>query len=190
VRSGRLATAAVAVTALIVMLVWLFGVQGFAPVPTVTPAPFLSPSAPVGTTPPSPTPPPTAAPTTAVVCTGELVALPSALAADPCPDAIAAVELAVAPVRLPIQRIVIQPGPFYCDVLWPGVGSPRVCAGVMVRPGQFMHAWASFAGSTKVAAVALGLDLPDDVAAPGATRPPWNATLVSVETPPSGWVMP
>jgi hypothetical protein len=116
--------------------------------------------------------------------------LPSALAGDPCPGAILAVELAVAPVRLPIRRVVIEPGPFYCDVLWPGVGSPRVCAGFMVRPGQFMHAWASFVGSTKVAAVALGLDFPEDVNAPDATRPPWNATLVTVETPPAGWVLP
>jgi hypothetical protein len=125
-----------------------------------------------------------------VSCTQDSGPLPPALATDPCPDAVFAVELAVAPVRLPIERIVIEPGPFYCDVIWPGVGTPRVCAGVSVRPGQFMHAWASFVGSREVAAVALGLDLPDDINAPGATRPPWNATLVAVETPPAGWVMP
>jgi len=130
------------------------------------------------------------APTPAVSCAGEVTPLPSLLASDPCPDAILAVQLAVAPVRLPIERLVVEPGPFYCDVLWPGIGSPAACFGVSVRPGQFMHGWASFRGSDEVAAVMLGLDLPDDLGAPGATRPPWHATLVTVETPPAGWVMP
>jgi hypothetical protein len=130
------------------------------------------------------------APTATVSCTRETTPLPIALAEDPCPGAIIAVELAVAPVRLPIERIVVEAGPFYCDVLWPGVGTPSGCFGVLVRPGQFMHAWASFIGSEKVAAIALGLNLADDLNAPGATRPPWNATLATVEVPPAGWVMP
>lgn len=112
------------------------------------------------------------------------------LASDPCPEAIVAVQLAVAPVRLPSERIVIEPGPFYCDVIWPGVGSPRTCSGYAARPGQFMHAWISFRGSAVVAAVMLGLNLPEDLEAPGATRPPWHATLVAVEVPPAGWAMP
>ena len=53
-----------------------------------------------------------------------------------------------------------------------------------------MHAWVSFVGSVDMAAVMLGLDLPADVEDPVATRPPWNATVVTVETPPDGWVMP
>ena len=178
----RLATAAVAATALVVILVWLFGVRGLTPVPTLTPAPFV-PSAP----PPAAATP---APTTTVSCAREPGPLPAALAGDPCPDAVLAVELAVAPARLPVRRIVIEPGPFYCDDLWPGVGTPRLCYGPLVRPGQFMHAWASFVGSGEIAAVALGLDLSDDLDAPSATRPPWHATLVALQTPPAGWVMP
>ena len=129
-------------------------------------------------------------PTLRVTCTAEAQPLPSALASDPCPAAIIAVELSVAPALLPIQRIVIEPGPFFCDLIWPGVASAPACYGPMVRPGQFMHAWVSFGKSSKVAAVMLGLDLPDDLDAPGATRPPWSATLVKVEIPPTGWVMP
>jgi hypothetical protein len=125
-----------------------------------------------------------------VRCTPETGSLPALLASDPCPSADLAVELAVAPVRLPIERVVIEPGPFFCDVIWPGVGSPRICRGAAVLAGQFMHAWVSFVGSDKVAAVMLGLDLPDDLDAPGATRPPWHATLVATEVPPAGWVMP
>ena len=148
--------------------------------------------------PPNPVPPhavetgraPSAAPTARVECAAETGPLPSALASDPCPGAILAVDLAVAPVRLPIDRMVIEPGPFYCDVVWPGVGSMPPCYVPNVRPGQFMHAWVSFVHSSNVAAVMLGLDLPDDLDAPGATAPPWNATLVTVEIPPDGWVMP
>ena len=148
--------------------------------------------------PPNPVPPhavetgptPSPAATARVDCTAETFPLPSALASDPCPAATLAVELAVAPVRLPIERIVIEPGPFYCDVIWPGATSTPPCYGPSVRPGQFMHAWATFAKSSKVAAVMLGLDLPDNLDAPGATRPPWNTTLVKVEIPPDGWVLP
>ena len=142
---------------------------------------------------PAPTPGPTAAPSAAgpsVRCTPEAGSLPAILASDPCPDAVLAVELAVAPVRLPVDTIVIEPGPFYCDVVWPGVASPPACYGPIVRPGQFMHAWVSFVRSDEVAAVMLGLDLPDNLDQPGATRPPWQATLVTVEVPPAGWVMP
>jgi len=188
VSAGRLAVAAIALTIVVVGIVWLLGDSRPAPNPTTVPTTASGLASP-GII-PTPTAAPTPAPTTAVSCTREAGPLPSALASDPCPDAVLAVELAVATVRLPIERIVLEPGPFYCDVLWPGVGSPVVCYGVMVRPGQFMHAWASFIGSEKVAAIALGLDLPDDLTSPGATRPPWNATLAAVEVPPAGWVMP
>ena len=125
-----------------------------------------------------------------VRCEPERSPLPSVLSNDPCPGAAFAVSLAIAPVRLPAKLIVIEPGPFYCDVIWPGVASPPACYGPIVRPGQFMHAWVSFTGSDKVAAVMLGLDLPNDLNLPGATRPPWSATLVAAEVPPAGWVMP
>ena len=41
-----------------------------------------------------------------------------------------------------------------------------------------------------VGAFAAWLNLPDDLDEPGATRPPWSTTLVTVEVPPDGWVMP
>jgi hypothetical protein len=129
-------------------------------------------------------------PSRLVACHGESQPLPSVLAGDPCRSAIVAVELAVAPLGRPIARIAIEPGPFYCDILWPGFQSPPPCYASFVRPGQFMHAWVSFTSSDEVAVVALGLDLPADLDLPGATRPPWNATLVQVEVPPAGWVMP
>jgi hypothetical protein len=109
---------------------------------------------------------------------------------DPCPEAITAVELAVAPVRLPITGVVIEPGPFFCDDVWPGAGSDPPCYGPMVRPGQFMHAWVSFERSQRVAAVALGRDFPIEPGSPQPSAPPWNATLVTVEVPPADWSAP
>jgi hypothetical protein len=109
---------------------------------------------------------------------------------DPCPAATLAVQLAVAPVRLPLTRIVIEPGPFFCDNVWPGAGSPVPCYGPNVQPGQFMHAWVSFAQSPEVAAVMLGRDLPPEIGSPAPTPPPWDATLVKVEVPPAAWRMP
>ena len=135
---------------------------------------------------PSPTPIPEAR----IDCHGEANPLPSILASDPCPDAITAVELAVAPVRLPIERIVLEPGPFFCDVVWPGAQTTSICPAIGFLPGQFMHGWVGFHGSAQVAAVMLGLDLPADIDAPGATRPPWHATVVQLVVPPAGWVMP
>lgn len=109
---------------------------------------------------------------------------------DPCPAVTVAVELAVAPVRLPIVRVVIEPGPFYCDDVWPGAGSEVPCYGPNVQPGQFMHAWVSFTGSPNVAAVMLGRNLPTEVGSPAPTPPPWTATLVRTEVPPADWSMP
>jgi hypothetical protein len=108
---------------------------------------------------------------------------------DPCPEAIVAVELAVAPVRLAIRRVVIEPGPFYCNDVWPGAGSEAACYGPFVRPGQYMHAWVTFNGSDEVAAVMLGRDFPAEQASPEPTVGPWSATLVTVEVPPDNWVM-
>ena len=145
--------------------------------------------APGETATPIPTPTPTPVPEPRIDCHGDAEPLPSMLQTDPCPNAIVAVELAVAPVRLPIERIVLEPGPFYCDLIWPGGQSAGPCFGPMVRPGQYMHGWVWFRGSDKVAAVMLGLDLPDDLDQPGATRPPWHATLVATEVPPAGFVV-
>lgn len=92
---------------------------------------------------------------------------------------------------MPIDRIVVEPGPFYCNVIWPGVQTVPICrGGYSVSPGQFMHAWVSFQDSPKVAVVMMGLDLPEPIRNPGRTRPPWQTTLVTVEIPPTGWVMP
>ncbi len=124
-----------------------------------------------------------------IACRADPAPLPSYLADDPCPSAILAVQIAVAPVRLPIERMAIEPGPLFCDVIWEGLGSPPICYGSIFRPGQFMHAYVRFAGSARIAVVMLGLDLPIDDA-PAATRPPWSATLVTVEVPPAGWMMP
>jgi hypothetical protein len=146
---------------------------------------------------PSPAARPTAAGTDTVVaataqvdCRREVVRSPRYLTGDPCPSAVLAVEAAVATVRLPILRMVILAGPLYCDVVWEGYGSPAACFGQLVRPGEYMHAYVSFGDSKKVAAVMLGLDLPADDSDPTATRPPWLTTLVALDVPPSGWVMP
>ena len=109
---------------------------------------------------------------------------------DPCPGAIVAVELAVVPVHLPMERIVIESGPFFCDVIWPGATTAPACFGTLVIPGQYMHAWVRFVRSDQVAAVMLGRDLPADLTVPATTPLPWNATLVTVEVPPAGWGMP
>lgn len=142
---------------------------------------------------PSPQPSTTAGPTLEPVevrCTPESATVPPALAGDPCPGATTAVELAVAPVRLPVDRVVIEPGPFFCDVIWPTASAPPACFGVLVVPGQFMHAWVSFQRSNEIAAVMLGRNLPRDLSSPAAAPLPWAATLVRVEVPPAGWVMP
>lgn len=138
----------------------------------------------------SPTAAPTPGPTATVACREEPGDLALALTKPACPTAILAVALAVAAVPMPIERIVIEPGPFYCDVLWPGVQTVPVCRGYSVSPGQFMHAWVRFRGSPEVAVVMMGLDLPEPVRDPERTRPPWHTTLVTIEIPPTGWVMP
>ncbi len=105
---------------------------------------------------------------------------------DPCPLAIAAVRAVVAPLGLPVARLVLQPDPF-CGGPWP-VGSPPVCFGVMVILGTTMHGWVSFTGSDKVAAVSLRLQGAMDPSPP--PKPTWVATIEAFEVPPAGWMMP
>jgi hypothetical protein len=148
-----------------------------------TPSPSVSPALP-SIEPVSPS-----EPAITIACHPDTPTQP-ALQGDPCPGAITAVELTVAPVRLAIERIVIEPGPFTCDVIWPGAQSAPACFVPAVIPGQYMHAWATFLRSDKVAAVMLGRDLPEDLSVPATAPLPWNATLVAIEVPPTGWEMP
>jgi hypothetical protein len=106
---------------------------------------------------------------------------------DPCPSAILAVRSAIAGLGLP-TTIVVQPGRFYCGVIWPGVGSPPAClGGPAIEPGREMRAWVAFAGSSKVAAVALLRDL---AASPAASPGPWLTNVFAFQVPPEGWVLP
>ena len=148
---------------------------------------LASPTAPAG----RPTPIPTVN-RSFVQCSAEVVEQPVMLAGDPCDSALAAVTTALDDVGLPIEEVILESRPFYCDVIWPGVATPPpgCSGGFAALPGQYMHAWVSFRGSDVVAAVLLGLNLPDDPDQPGATRPPWSTTVVAVEVPPAGWVMP
>jgi hypothetical protein len=106
---------------------------------------------------------------------------------DPCPLAIAAVRAVVAPLGLPVARMVLQPQPFDCGDLWP-VGSPAVCPGPFVITGTTMHGWVTFVGSDKVAAVSLRLQGAMDPSPPPS--PMWIATMEAFEVPPAGWMMP
>ena len=169
----------------------LLALVGAACAPTI-PQPSPSAIAATQASLPAPTTPTTPEPSHSIdiACTPERAEVVPALLGDPCPGAIAAVELAIAPVRRPISRIVIEPGPFYCDDVWPGAGSQRPCYGVLVLPGQYMHAWAAFERSGEIAAVMLGRDIPTNLEVPAADPLPWSATLVTVEVPPAGWSMP
>jgi hypothetical protein len=159
--------------------------------PTVSPSPTQTAITPnPSTASPAPTVPALpSVPAISITCRAQSAPQP-ALGGDPCPGAITAVELVVAAVRLPVERIVIDPGPFYCDVIWPGVQTPPACFGTLVFPGQYMHGWVRFLRSEEIAVVMLGRDLPADLNVPAATPLPWMATLVAVEVPPAGWVMP
>ena len=96
----------------------------------------------------------------------------------------------MAGVGLPLAWLVVGPGPFYCDVIWEGAASVRPCYGPAVRPGQYMHAWVGFGGTERIAAVALGRNLPPDEELATADPIPWRATLLAVEIPPGGWSKP
>jgi hypothetical protein len=159
----------------------------FSPPPTAAPSPAPAPS--VSASSPGPSVSlPTSTPTETVICVPETGPLPSALG-DPCPSAIAAVRTVVEPLGEPIARIYLQPGPF-CGGLWPGVGSPPICFGVLVLPGSTMHGWVRFSGTDKVAAVTLHRDVfPVSEAIPSPV-PPWTASLAAFTVPPAGWSMP
>jgi hypothetical protein len=123
-----------------------------------------------------------------VICVPETGPLPSGLAGDQCPSAIAAVRTVVEPLGEPIVRIYLQPG-LFCGGFWPGVGSPPVCYGVAVLPGSTMHGWVSFSGTDKVAALTLFRDVPVSGVIPSPI-PPWTASVVAFIVPPAGWSMP
>jgi hypothetical protein len=107
---------------------------------------------------------------------------------DPCPSAAMAVQAVVARFGYPVTRIVIQPGRFFCGVLWPGVQSMPAClGGPATAPGGAMYGWVAFAGTTKVAAVSLVRDVPTT---PGASPGPWVAFVNSYDVPPAGWLVP
>jgi len=108
--------------------------------------------------------------------------------ADECPSAIVTFD-AVAARLGSIARIRIDPDPFQCGDLWPGVGSPPLCFGPMILPGRAMHGWASFVGTDKVAAIALGRSAIGPYSV-GASFGPWQGSLEAFVVPPAGWVMP
>ena len=69
---------------------------------------------------------------------------------DSRPSALAAVRAAVALLGLPIAEVYIQPGIFWCGVLWPRFQSMPPCAGISVVPGASMHGWVAFAGTARL----------------------------------------
>jgi hypothetical protein len=161
-----------------------------APSPSAqTPTATSTPAASATGTPAPVTPPPTATPPAETdVCVPEPMKTVY-IGGDPCPPAIAAARAVVAPLGLPIARIVLQPRPFACGRdLWPGVDSPMVCFGALVISGTTMHGWVSFTGSAKVAAVSLRLQ-PATGPSP-APSPMWVATIAAFQVPPAGWSMP
>jgi hypothetical protein len=149
-------------------------------------SPSARPTSEASSSPPAPTPLPLGP---AVTCVPELVILPSGGSmADECPTAIIAFEGVAARLGT-IARVRIEPGDFDCaGHLWPGVGSPPMCFGVLVLPGSAMHGWATFEGTDKVAAIALRRSpaSPYSVGAFG----PWLGSLAAFSVPPAGWVMP
>jgi hypothetical protein len=112
--------------------------------------------------------------------------------ADECPTAIVTLKTLAAQLGS-IVRIRIDPGPFECGELWPGVGSPPLCFGSAIFPGLTMHGWASFLGTSKVAAIALQRSsLQRSQVGPRVGPPfgPWQASIASFVVPPAGWLMP
>jgi hypothetical protein len=144
---------------------------------------------------PSPTPSatiPTRAlpvPSLAIACVTDAGGLPGHPIPDECPSAIVAFEAAVAPLGV-VTRIHIDPGPFECGDMWPGVGSVGVCPGLLLFPGRNMHGWASFAATDKVAAIALDRTPIGQNPATVTGFGPWVARVAAFEVPPAGWVMP
>jgi hypothetical protein len=166
-------------------LLGLVILAGCASTPSPTPSP--STASPASSPSPASSSSPAPAASALVTCLPETGPLPSGFGGDPCPSAIAAIRAVVAPLRLTIARLRIEPGPFECGDLWPGVGTPPACRPPVI-PGRDMHGWVSFVGTDRVAAVALVRQLPDGALA--STPGPWQATLLELEDPPGGWVMP
>ena len=158
------------------------------PVPTGTPTPSSTEAAlatptlhPTSPTSPTPSASSVASPSgESITCRAYPGPLPSGLQGDPCPSAVAAIRVLVASIARPIARIHIEPGPFSCGDLWPGVGSPNMCFGPIVIPGTSMHGWVSFVGTAKVAAIELHRT-------PGHS---WMAVRRAFVVPPAGWAMP
>jgi len=157
------------------------------PSPISTPVPTASAT-------PSPSPSPTPQPSPAISCQSwgpDL--LPSWLAADdPCPSAIAAVEVAVRPLAWPIARLSIGPGSFQCGQLWPGLPtSGPICLGVVVVPGTAMYGWVNFSDTEKMAAVQLHREVAGiEPSGPAPSVGLWQARVLAFAVPPSGWTMP
>jgi hypothetical protein len=158
-------------------------------IPTVSPVPTPSPPQPSVTAPtssPSPAPAESPEPSPSITCVQEITAGPAIPLGEPCVSAIPAVRAVVAPLGLPIVRMYVEPGPFQCGVIWPGLQSMSVCAGIPVIPGAQMHGWVAFTGTAKVAAVSLFRAPPEGTTPSG----PWQATIVAFGVPPTGWMMP
>lgn len=131
---------------------------------------------------------PTATPPAETVACVPEAAPTASIPADPCPLALAAIRNAVARFQLPIGRIVLQPEPFECGALWPGVASPLFCPLHVVLTGTTMHGWVGFTGSAKIAAVSLHFQ-PASGASP-VPSPTWTTFVAAFQVPPAGWVMP
>jgi hypothetical protein len=128
-----------------------------------------------------------------IVCISDQTDANGRSLADECPSAIAAVEVVVARLG-PVAQIRIDPGPFGCGELWPGVGSPIVCFGAAaIFPGLTMHGWVSFLGVSKVAAISLERSSLERSPVGARVGPPfgsWQARIVTFIVPPGGWMMP
>jgi len=162
-----------------------------APVRSPTPPPSQT-ASPASLATPSPAPSislsPSAAESPSISCISDQTDADGRPLADECPSAIVAVEALVARLG-PIAQIRIDPGPFECGDLWPGVGSPAMCFGAAIFPGLAMHGWASFLGTGKVAAIALQRSSLQRSRV-GPPFGPWQARIVTLVVPPAGWVMP
>ena len=96
----------------------------------------------------------------------------------------------MAPLKLPIARIVVEAGSFPCGGVWPGIPTNApICLSVLVFPGTTMSGWVSFGGSAKVAAVSLYRQ-PPQLSSSAAPSEAWTARIAAFEVPPTGWVMP
>lgn len=164
-----------------------------APVRSPTPPPSQT-ASPASLATPShvPSPSPSAAASPFINCVSDQTDATGGVLADECPTASVAVEALVARLGS-IARVRIDPGPFECGELWPGVGSPAVCFGAAIFPGLTMHGWASFLGTGKVAAIALqrsSLQRSPVGSRVGPPFGPWQASIAMYVVPPAGWVMP